>query len=87
MVNRGKISVLGDYPHLGSPQARNHAVHSAVLRDAAQSLSKRDSERLPGLQGRKIAPFDRLRMRFCSLWHLWVITRSVRIGGDPCRVT
>jgi len=50
---------------------------------SAEAPSKRDSERLPGLQGRKIASFDRtlassvepLRMRFCSLRHLWVITR------------
>ena len=48
----------GDYPHLGPTQARNHAVRSAVLRDVAQCLSKRDSERLPGLQRRKIASFD-----------------------------
>ena len=38
-------------------------MHSAVLWDAAQSLSERDSERLPRLQGGKIAPFDRLRLR------------------------
>ena len=35
-------------------------------------------ERLPG-QGRKIASFDRLRMQFCSLWHLWVIIKGYDI--------
>jgi len=59
--------------------------HILVLRKRGITLSpsKRDSERLHGLQGRKIASFDRtsassvepLRMRFCSLRHLWVITR------------
>ena len=50
--------------------------HILVLRKRGitLSLSKRNSERIPGLQGRKIAPFGRLRMRFCSLWHLWAIT-------------
>lgn len=57
----------GDYPGLDAVPARNHAVHSGVLRDAAQSLSKRDFERLLGRQGRRIISFDGLRMRFCLL--------------------
>ncbi len=60
--------------------------HILVLRKRGitLSLSKRDSERLPGLQGRKIAPFDRLRMRFCPLWPLWVITSSLCLASRFC---
>ncbi len=53
---------------LGAPAVKIFLLvitHILVLRKRGitLSLSKRDSERLPGQQGRKIARFDRLRLR------------------------